>query len=308
MGHVQRRSGNWNARYVGPDGRERSKSFGRKIDADRFLASVEAGKLRGEWIDPRLGRITVAEAASSWLEAARPTLKPKTAAGYESLIRSRIAPELGGYQLAALRPSDVQDWIGRLQAEGLSASRIRHAHVVLRQLLQRAVNDDQIARNAADGTRLPRLQRHEAAFLEPSVVEAIAREHVPPVRPAGEDPRAARPSVRRGRGAQAPIGRPSPPAARDLRIAGGDRRSAHLRTDEDARDPPRPADADARRRARGQPGRDRTGSRKRSSSRHRAGPRCGTRTSDRRSGARRSSVLVSRLSGYTSSVTPRPPG
>jgi integrase len=180
VAHVQRREGNWIARYVGPDGRERSKSFRRKIDADRYLASIEAGKLRGEWVDPKLGLTTVAEAAAGWLEAARPTLKPKTAAGYHSLIRNRIVPELGSYRLGTLRPSDVQDWISRMQVDGLSSSRIRHAHVVLHQVLKRAVRDGRVARNAADGARLPRLQRHEAAFLEPTLVEAIAAEMRPP--------------------------------------------------------------------------------------------------------------------------------
>jgi integrase len=180
VGHVQRRNGNWIARYLSPDGRERSKSFRRKLDADRYLAAVEAGKLRGEWVDPKLGLVTVAEAAHAWLNASRPTLKPKTAAGYESLLRSRIAPELGSYRVGALRPSDVQDWIARMQASGLSSSRIRHAHVVLHQVLERAVRDGRVARNAADGARLPRIQRREAAYLEPATVEAIACEMRPP--------------------------------------------------------------------------------------------------------------------------------
>ena len=42
------------------------------------------------------------------------------------------------------------------------------------------MSDEQIARNAADGARLPRLQRTEAAFFEPNVVEAIAAEMSPP--------------------------------------------------------------------------------------------------------------------------------
>ncbi|MGH2692847.1 MAG: phage integrase central domain-containing protein [Actinomycetota bacterium] len=144
MGHVQRRAGTWIARHIGPDGRERSKSFRRKVDAARYLASVEAGKLRGEWVDPQLGLVTVEQAAEEWLDAARPTLKPKTIPGYESLIRSRIAPELGSYRVGTLRPSHVQDWIGRMQAAGLSPSRVRHAHVVLHQVLKRAVRDGRI--------------------------------------------------------------------------------------------------------------------------------------------------------------------
>lgn len=153
VAHVQRRAGMWVGRYVGPDGREHSKSFRRKIDADRYLASIEAGKLRGEWVDPKLGLVTVTDAAADWLEAARPTLK--TVVGYESLIRSQIVPAIGTYQLSSLKPSDVQDWIGGMQGLGLSPSRIRHGHVLLRQILQRAVMDGRVARNAADGATPP---------------------------------------------------------------------------------------------------------------------------------------------------------
>lgn len=56
MGFVEKRvrgSGDdeivtWRARYRGPDGRERNRSFDRKVDADRFLTTVEADMLRGE--------------------------------------------------------------------------------------------------------------------------------------------------------------------------------------------------------------------------------------------------------------------
>ena len=38
MAHVEKRApGRWRARYRGPDGRERSKTFGRRTDAERFL-------------------------------------------------------------------------------------------------------------------------------------------------------------------------------------------------------------------------------------------------------------------------------
>lgn len=183
MAHVQRKTGRprpWIARYVGPDGREHSRSFTRKLDADRFCSSIEGGKLRGEWTDPALGRIQVEQWAERWLLGVTPTLKPKTAESYASLLRSRILPTFAGWQLTALRPSDVQEWIGTMQADGVSPSRIRQAHVVLRRMLEVAALDGRIGRNAADGARLPRLGRTEAPFLEPELVEKIALEMSPP--------------------------------------------------------------------------------------------------------------------------------
>jgi hypothetical protein len=63
MAHIQDRPGRdkrWRVRYRGPDGRERSRSFRRKVDAERFAATVEADKARGSWVDPARGAITFA--------------------------------------------------------------------------------------------------------------------------------------------------------------------------------------------------------------------------------------------------------
>jgi hypothetical protein len=45
-------------RYRGQDGRERSKMFCRRVDAERSLSTSSADQIRAEWADPRLGRMT----------------------------------------------------------------------------------------------------------------------------------------------------------------------------------------------------------------------------------------------------------
>lgn len=45
MAHIEKRgAGRWRARYRAPDGRERSQTFDRKVDAQQWLAEVEASK------------------------------------------------------------------------------------------------------------------------------------------------------------------------------------------------------------------------------------------------------------------------
>lgn len=55
MGFIEKRPGErgYRARYRDPLGEQRSKTFGRKADAQRFLLDMEADKARGTWIDPR---------------------------------------------------------------------------------------------------------------------------------------------------------------------------------------------------------------------------------------------------------------
>jgi hypothetical protein len=64
MAHIERRVRNgkvrYRARYRDPAGHERSKSFSRKVDAERWLADIEHAKTRGAWTDPALGKVRLA--------------------------------------------------------------------------------------------------------------------------------------------------------------------------------------------------------------------------------------------------------
>jgi hypothetical protein len=80
MAHIEKRTRggrvSYRARYRAPDGTERNKTFRRKVDAEKFLATVESAKLRGAWTDPAAGRTTFA----AWLEewwGVRPTCGPR---------------------------------------------------------------------------------------------------------------------------------------------------------------------------------------------------------------------------------------
>lgn len=184
MGHIEKRTRNrtavWRARYRDPGGRERSRTFARKIEAERFLSSVETAMNRGDWIDPSLGRTTIAEWAPRWLAAKR-RLKPKTRAGYESLLRAHLVPALGDVPLAKLERIHVEQWVSGMENSGLSASRIRQGFNVLAAMLDAAVANGMIVRNVARGVELPRIPRKERRFLsEPQVMrlaEAVPVEY-----------------------------------------------------------------------------------------------------------------------------------
>jgi hypothetical protein len=111
-------------RFRDPDGRQRRKTFGKKGNADRFAATVEADKLRGLYVDHR-DRTTVAEYARAWA-AARPH-RPSTARRVSSLVETHIAgTKLGGRRLSAVRPSEVQAWASD-RAKILAPSTLRNS-------------------------------------------------------------------------------------------------------------------------------------------------------------------------------------
>jgi hypothetical protein len=169
------RDSTWRARYRAPDGYEKSKTFDRKTDAERWLNETQTAKAHGVWVDPALGKTRFEDWAERWIVSRGPVLKAKTTYGYRSLLRSRIYPKFGPWRLEAIAPSDVQTWIGAMRSEGLSASRIRQAHVLLSMILRAAVREGLIVRNAAADVDLPRIIRREAATWSPRTSSASLR-------------------------------------------------------------------------------------------------------------------------------------
>lgn len=167
------REARWIARYRGPDRVERSRTFGRRLDAERFLHGQESAKLRGEWIDPDLARIVLRE----WVDRWRGTmvhLKPKTRAGYESLLRTLIFPALGDVPLGGIDTLRIREWVAGLAGRGLSASRVRQAYRVLAAIMRAGVESGYIARTPCVGVRLPRLPQREMLFLSAAQVRDLS--------------------------------------------------------------------------------------------------------------------------------------
>jgi integrase len=163
----------WIARYQAPDRVQRSKAFAHRVDAERFLHDLEARKSRGEWIDPAFGKTPLSE----WVDRWRGTtvhLKPKTQAGYESLLRTLILPEFGRARLGAIDPLWIREWVTALVGRGLSASRVRQAYRLLGAILLAAVESNYIARSPCIGVRLPRMPMREMSFLSADQVRDLA--------------------------------------------------------------------------------------------------------------------------------------
>ena len=107
----------WQARWRDPFGAQRSKNFGRRIDAERFLVTVEARKLSGTYIDPRAGRLRLGDftgqATAGWVNR-----RDSTKARDESYLRSLVLPAFADMPLGAISVFDVQEWIADLDADG----------------------------------------------------------------------------------------------------------------------------------------------------------------------------------------------
>ena len=173
-GNVQKRpNGKWRARHRDAAGREHARHFERKIDAERWLSSVDVAQARGEWLDPAAGKVRLGEWAEQWLSG-QVQLKPSTFARYGLILRKQVLPTWSRVPLSAVTYSDVSAWVKTLSSSHLSASSVRQAHRVLSLVLDHAVKDGRISKNPAKGVRLPRVARSHMIYLTHGQVDELA--------------------------------------------------------------------------------------------------------------------------------------
>ena len=169
----RRDNGRYRARYFAPDRRWKSKTFDRKIDAERWLRYQLSLIDRGEWIDPMIRRTPFGEVADRWLSTIA-GLRPKTQAGYESLLRCHVLPEFGSNELAQIDRVAIREWLAKLQRSGLSASRTRQARHVVSSILGLAVDGGYLSANPARGLKVTGGTSREMLYLTSAQVRRLA--------------------------------------------------------------------------------------------------------------------------------------
>src|SRR5919108_2375898 len=121
MAHIRKRERPgretlYEVRYLDPAGNERSKSFKRKGDAERWMSGNEVAKLEGSWVDPQRLKVQFED----WTGHVMATglWKAKTRADYESLLRVLILPTFGSMPLGRIDQVAVKEWVAVLHNRG----------------------------------------------------------------------------------------------------------------------------------------------------------------------------------------------
>ncbi len=163
----------WQARWRDPAGAQRKRTFPRRVDAERFLVTVSADLLRGTYVDPGAGRVTIAEYAEQrWL----PSLvhvRPNTLDLYRQHLRRHVLPAFGSRPLGTLRRQDCRTFVAALAAR-LAPSTVGTVYAVLRMGMQSAVDDGLIASNPCARVPLPRVEQRVVEPLTAASVVALA--------------------------------------------------------------------------------------------------------------------------------------
>jgi integrase len=180
-GHIRERSpGAFEIRYsLGADpatGRRKTVTVtvrGSQKDAERELRRLLRTVDTGEHVDP--SRLTVREWLQTWLETVGHEVAPRSYERYAVIVTRHLTPALGNLQLAKLAPLHIQNFYNTLadggrcdgQPGGLAPRTRRQVHRVLATALNRAVEQQLLARNPADvfKKRLPKVERKEMLTL-----------------------------------------------------------------------------------------------------------------------------------------------
>jgi integrase len=169
----QIRRGVWAVRWR-EGGRQTQRVIGRKRDAEAFDAEVKRRQRLGLLATVDAGRQSLAEFGADWWRRRAGRLAAKTRTGYAGVWDAHILPSLGQFRLRDISPPLIEDWIADMERRGVGQEAQRKALKLLRGILQRAVEWDQLQRNPARLVALPLPpERREVRPLSPEEVEAM---------------------------------------------------------------------------------------------------------------------------------------
>jgi len=176
-------------RFRAPDGRERSRSFKTITEARRYEREQLVERDRGTWIDPRSGRLTLAEWAEEW-QRTMVHLRPNSRRIYADNLRLHVLPKVGSVELGAMRLTSISTEVARAWLAALSTKRtgrkidsvtgdvgralapatVHQAYRTLNAVLQAAVECDRVVKNPMSGVKPPKVEPVAMRFLDVSEV------------------------------------------------------------------------------------------------------------------------------------------
>lgn len=173
MSHREKRGARYRARFTDPTGAKHSRTFTRKVDAQRFLRELDAAMLRGSWVDPRDADMAVADWAEEFLSLCR-RLAERTQETYRRDLTRFVLPRFGTYRLGHIPADEIENWLNDEIDAGIAPSSVLRHYRTLRRLLQDAVEKQKIAANPCDRVDPPRVPKREMVFLDWDEVLALS--------------------------------------------------------------------------------------------------------------------------------------
>ncbi|MGN0331496.1 MAG: tyrosine-type recombinase/integrase [Lachnospiraceae bacterium] len=152
VGITQRKDGTYQARYTDRWGkrktiynknlRELRKQLAEAVSNNEHFTSIKSDITLDRWFD-------------RWMEVYKDkSIRPNTKREYTHIYKKNISPFLGYRNINSLVKSDIQLLIDKAHDNGYMYERQSKIKVILRDMLQRAVEDNLVVNNPVSGIKL----------------------------------------------------------------------------------------------------------------------------------------------------------
>lgn len=142
----------WRARYVDSAGKEHTRRFRLKSEANEWLKQITRN---GEDIAPAVqGVWTLSNQFAEFIRRAH--IADTTRATRRHAWNAHVQPRWGDLQVTEIDPPAVKAWVADLAESGTGVPTIENALGVLRMVLEDAVSDGRLIRNPCDGVKAPK--------------------------------------------------------------------------------------------------------------------------------------------------------
>lgn len=142
------------------------KELKQKLIDHQYLSN------KGVYIDDE--SLTVGKWADKWLNTYKSDKAQATINMYKDTIRLYIKPNLGHIKLKNLKQSDIISMLNELDKKGITR-RKEYTLITLKQILQKAVENDYIYKNVAIGIKLQKHKTDEKVPLSDEVITRIRK-------------------------------------------------------------------------------------------------------------------------------------
>jgi integrase len=160
---AKRPNGQWRARYRDDLGKEHSRHFDTKKEAQSWLDDVATSKVLGNYVDPNAGKVSFTDWWQQWSQ--RQVWERGTVLSANVAAKSVT---FGDLPLNAIKPLHIEQWIAKLRKAGQKPSTITLKYVHVNHAFRAAVANGKIQHNPAEGVTLPRMERREVAMKIPT--------------------------------------------------------------------------------------------------------------------------------------------
>lgn len=147
-------SGRWQASIRLPSGKRATQTDRLKGVVAEWARAEEARIARGEWRDPRAGRLRYEQWRDAFM-AARVVEADTTGRRDTSVLANHLDPQWCGWRLPAITRIAVQGWVRRMDDAGVGPHAIRHAYNLLSAMLAAAADEGLIGQSPCRRIDLP---------------------------------------------------------------------------------------------------------------------------------------------------------